>query len=67
MYIAQIDSIRVPYPVERKLSKWQSMKLELGGIAMGVLIVSIGLIIVKFIIRRFREKVVSLKQKFCLT
>lgn len=56
MYIAQIDSVRVPYPVERKLSKWQSMKLELGGIAMGALIVSIGLIIVKFILRRFGKR-----------
>ena len=56
MYIAQIDSIRVPYPVERKLNKWQSMKLELGGIAMGALIVSIGLIIVKFILRRFVKR-----------
>ena len=25
------DSIQVPYPVERKLTRWQSIKMELGG------------------------------------
>lgn len=32
------DSIPVPYPVEKKLSKWEQTKMELGGIAMGAVI-----------------------------
>ena len=31
----KIDSIRVPYPVERKLNKWESIKMEVGGWAIG--------------------------------
>lgn len=44
----KIDSIQVPYPVEviktveKKLSWWQSIKMELGGLAMGLLIVILG-------------------------
>lgn len=43
------DTINIPYPVERSLSRWESMKMELGGIAMGI---SIGLIIY-LVIKRF--------------
>lgn len=38
-YIEKTDSVQVPYPVEKKLSRWQSMKMELGGWAFGVIIV----------------------------
>lgn len=31
----KIDSIRVPYPVERKLNKWESLKMGVGGWAIG--------------------------------
>ena len=31
----KIDSIRVPYPVERKLNKWESLKMEVGRWAIG--------------------------------
>ena len=36
--ILKNDSIRVPYPVEKKLSRWQSIKMELGGWAFGIII-----------------------------
>lgn len=36
--LIKIDSIQVPYPVEKQLTRWQSMKLELGGWAFGGLI-----------------------------
>lgn len=45
------DSIQVPYPVEKRLSKWQSIKLEVGGIAIGTalsLILAVLGIIFKF-------------------
>lgn len=29
------DSIQVPYPVERKLTKWEQTKMDFGGIAIG--------------------------------
>lgn len=40
-YIHKVDSVQVPYPVEKKLSRWQSIKLELGGWAFAVIIVFI--------------------------
>lgn len=31
------DSIRVPYPVERELSKWEKVKMEAGGVGIGAI------------------------------
>ena len=50
--IIKTDSVRVPYPVEKKLSKWQQFRLDFGGWAMGVLALGI----VFFFIRFFRGK-----------
>lgn len=33
--VIKTDSVRVPYPVERKLGKWEQVKLEVGGWAIG--------------------------------
>lgn len=33
-YINRIDSISVPYPVEKRLSKWEQAKVDYGGIAL---------------------------------
>ena len=33
--IMKTDSVQVPYPVEKPLTKWQNIKLELGGWAFG--------------------------------
>ena len=44
--IMKSDSIRVPYPVEKKLSKWQQLRLDFGGWAMlvlGLLVAGIGM------------------------
>ena len=39
--ILRTDSIQVPYPVEKELSRWQSFKMEIGGYAIIVLLVVI--------------------------
>ena len=36
--IVKTDSIQTPYPVEKQLSRWQSIKMELGGGAFGIII-----------------------------
>ena len=41
VYITQVDSVNVPYPVEKELTKWQSVKMELGGWTFVVIIVFI--------------------------
>lgn len=51
------DSVRVPYPVEKKLSRWQGLKMEVGGWAIGVLsVVMLGTIgyIIMWLVRKYR-------------
>lgn len=36
--VIKTDSIQIPYPVEKALTRWQKAKIELGGWAFGVLI-----------------------------
>lgn len=54
-YMHKVDSVQVPYPVEKRLSRWQSIKMELGGWAFGLVITFI-LIIIGRIVYRFKKK-----------
>lgn len=45
--IMQLDSIRVAYPVEKQLTKWQQWKMDMGGWAMGVAAVLVILLVVR--------------------
>ena len=44
-----VDSIQVPYPVEKQLTRWQSIKMELGGWAFGVIFIIVLIIMVRII------------------
>ncbi len=48
VYRSRVDTISVPYPVERKQSRWQQAKTTLGGIALAVtaLLLAIGLYLI---------------------
>nr|DAX76090.1 MAG TPA: hypothetical protein [Caudoviricetes sp.] len=53
----KIDSIRVPYPVERKLNKWESLKMEVGGWAIGsfsAVVIALIAYIVAWLVRRYK-------------
>ena len=53
----KIDSLRVPYPVERKLNKWESLKMEVGGWAIGGLsavVIALIAYIVTWLVRRYK-------------
>lgn len=52
--VIKTDSIQIPYPVEKQLSRWQALKMELGGWAFGIGIVFI-LIFVKSLVNRLKE------------
>ena len=54
VYVERTDSIQVPYPVEKQLSKWERTKQDVGGIAIGV-IVAVVCIAVIWLIRKFRK------------
>ena len=49
--ILKTDSIQIPYPVEKQLSRWQSIKMELGGWAFGLVIAFVLIIIVWLVYR----------------
>ena len=53
--VIKVDSIKVPYPVERKLTKWEQTKMDAGGIAIGVCIAVLLMIIIGFIIKAHRK------------
>ena len=55
LYVTKTDSIHVPYPVEKELTRWQQMKLELGGWAFGIMLIII-ISIVFLLIYRTRKK-----------
>lgn len=47
--------VKVPYPVEKELTRWQQMKLELGGWAFGI-IIAFALIIIGWIVYKSWKK-----------
>ena len=48
--VIKTDSVRVPYPIEKKLTKWQQIKLDVGGGALAAL--GIALIVLAIMIFR---------------
>ena len=52
--VMQRDSVGVPYPVEKPLTKWQRWKMDLGGWAMGV---AAGMIIL-LVVRLFKIRII---------
>ena len=49
--VIKTDSVQVPYPIEKQLSRWQSIKMELGGWAFGIIILFILIIIGRIIFK----------------
>lgn len=49
------EEIQVPYPVERQLTKWQSVKMELGGWAFGIIIAFILIILARTLYYRRKQ------------
>lgn len=44
-YISKVDSVQVPYPVERKLTKWESIKMSVGGYSIAIIIIIILIVV----------------------
>ena len=47
--------VKAPYPVEKELTRWQQIKLELGGWAFGIIIAFV-LIIIGWLVYKSRKK-----------
>lgn len=56
----KVDSVPVPYPVERELTKWERVRMDAGGfiICLGAAVALMGAIylIIKWIVRKKRRK-----------
>lgn len=52
--ILRHDTVQVPVPVERRLSRWEQVKMDFGGMAIGAVAASL-LALLIYIARRFRK------------
>ena len=52
--ILRQDTVQVPVPVERRLSRWEQVKMDFGGMAIGAVAASL-LALLIYIARRFRK------------
>ena len=54
LYISKTDTVSVPYPVEKQLTKWQTVKVNYGGWAIALVFVFI-LIVVGRIVYKLKK------------
>ncbi|TFU93980.1 hypothetical protein E4T81_05140 [Barnesiella sp. WM24] len=54
VYVERTDSVPVPYPVERELSRWERVKVDYGGFALG-LVGSVLAVAVIWLAKKFRR------------
>ena len=54
LYISSRDTVSVPYPVEKDLTRWQRTKVDYGGWAMGIVFVFI-LVVVGYMVYKIRK------------
>lgn len=50
------DSVPVPYPVERELTRWEKTKMDFGGIAIGGLCAAVLAAVIVWIVKRKRRR-----------
>lgn len=55
MVSVRVDTLAVPYPVERKLTRWERVKMEAGGYAI-VIGFCVVLVVVGWLVYRIRKK-----------
>lgn len=54
LYMSKTDTISVPYPVEKQLTKWQQTKVDYGGWAIGIVFVFI-LVVVGVMVYKLKK------------
>lgn len=48
------DTVSIPYPVERPLTRWEQTKMDFGGVALGAIVAAVCVAVV-WLVRRFRK------------
>lgn len=56
MYIYRDRNVGVPYPVERKLSWWERLKIDMGGWVMLIVVIALTMRLFKWMARRLRKE-----------
>lgn len=56
MTIERVDSIRVSFPVEKKLSRWQQVKMDFGGYLMAGVVVYLAFYVIRWLARKTRNR-----------
>lgn len=41
VYVSRTDSVQVPYPVEKELTRWQRFRMDIGGYALAAVVVTV--------------------------
>lgn len=54
-YRSRTDSVAVPYPVERKLSRWEKTKQDIGGIAIGAFIAVVSAVVIWLAVKKMKK------------
>lgn len=54
LYVTKTDSVQVPYPVEKQLTWWQQFQIDVGGWAIGIVIIS-AIIVIMVVIRKMKK------------
>lgn len=49
VYVSRTDSVQVPYPVEKRLTKWQRFKMDIGGYALAAVVVTVLIVFGKLV------------------
>ena len=52
--LVERDSVQVPVPVEKELSRWQRWKLDLGGFAMAAIVITV-LVVVGRVVYKLKK------------
>lgn len=53
--VVKVDSVPVPYPVEKNLSKWEQTKMSIGGLAVCAVIIVVVVALVRWLMRKYRK------------
>lgn len=54
LYVTKTDSVQVPYPVEKQLTWWQQFRIDAGGWAIGIAIIS-AIIVIMVVVRKMKK------------
>lgn len=49
LYVTQTDSVQVPYPIEKELTKWETLCINVGGWVIGIVIITILVVVGKMV------------------